>query len=140
MVAEGIQHAMKNPPTSILDEHHQETTNYAEENVNIQKKLNAMHNLVKQMQDQMAQQQPPYSQQGYKQPYNHQPYYHQQQYQPFTDRTNTYNSYQLQRGCGRNYNYNNTNTHNHQGRNNRGFYCWAHGQCNHPGPDCQSKM
>eukprot|EP00957_Ditylum_brightwellii_P062761 4763247-Ditylum_brightwellii.AAC.1 len=34
MVAEGIQQAMKNPPTSILDEHCQETANLAEENHN----------------------------------------------------------------------------------------------------------
>eukprot|EP00957_Ditylum_brightwellii_P122395 9333430-Ditylum_brightwellii.AAC.1 len=92
MVAEGIQQAMKNPPTIILDDHHQETANLAEENINIQKKLDDIHNLVKQMQDQMAQQQPPCSQQGYQQPYNNQPYYHQQEYQPFTNRTNTYNS------------------------------------------------
>eukprot|EP00957_Ditylum_brightwellii_P079098 6015902-Ditylum_brightwellii.AAC.1 len=32
MVTEGIQQAMKNPPTSIIDEHHQETANLAEEN------------------------------------------------------------------------------------------------------------
>ena len=56
MVAEGIQQAIKNPPTSILDEHCQETANLAEQNVNMQKKLDDMHNLVKQMQDQMAQQ------------------------------------------------------------------------------------
>eukprot|EP00957_Ditylum_brightwellii_P047841 3634186-Ditylum_brightwellii.AAC.1 len=79
MMAEGIQQAMKNPRTSILDEHRQETANLAEENVNMQKKLDDMHNLVKQMQDQMAQQQPTYVQQGYQQPYNHQLYYHQQQ-------------------------------------------------------------
>eukprot|EP00957_Ditylum_brightwellii_P120129 9166542-Ditylum_brightwellii.AAC.1 len=86
------------------------------------------------------QQQPPYCQQGYQQPYNHQPCYNQQQYQPFTDRTNTYNSYQPQRGHGTNYNYSKTNTHNLQGRIDRRFYCWTHGHCNHPGPDCQSKM
>eukprot|EP00957_Ditylum_brightwellii_P032576 2468950-Ditylum_brightwellii.AAC.1 len=94
MVAEGIQQAMKNPSLSIIDEHHQETANLAEENVNMQKKLDDMHDLVKQMQDQMAQQQhaPPYSQQGYQQPY-HQQYHNQQQYQPFSDCTNTYSSY-----------------------------------------------
>eukprot|EP00957_Ditylum_brightwellii_P150841 11485805-Ditylum_brightwellii.AAC.1 len=115
--------------------------NLAEENMNMQKKLDDMHNLVKQTQDQMAQQQmPTYMQQGYQQPYSQQPYYHQQQHQPFTNRTNTYNSYRPQCGRGRNFNYNNTNTYNCQGRNNRKFYCWAHGCCNHPGPDCQSKM
>eukprot|EP00957_Ditylum_brightwellii_P041413 3136300-Ditylum_brightwellii.AAC.1 len=88
----------------------------------------------------MAQQQmPTYIQQGYQQPYNQQPYYHQQQHQPFTDCTNTYNSYHPQHGRGRNFNYNSTNNYNCQGRNNRKFYCWTHGHCNHPGPDCQSK-
>eukprot|EP00957_Ditylum_brightwellii_P097607 7433012-Ditylum_brightwellii.AAC.1 len=72
MVAEGIQQAMKNPPTSIIDEHHQETANLIEENINMQKKLDDMHNLVKQMQDQMAQQQLTYMQQGYQQPYSQQ--------------------------------------------------------------------
>eukprot|EP00957_Ditylum_brightwellii_P149640 11394378-Ditylum_brightwellii.AAC.1 len=63
MVAEGIQQAMKNPPTNILDEYRQETANLAEENFTMQKKLDDMHNLVKQMQDRMAQQQQfPYSQ------------------------------------------------------------------------------
>eukprot|EP00957_Ditylum_brightwellii_P139330 10618711-Ditylum_brightwellii.AAC.1 len=57
MVAEGIQQAMENPPISIINEHHQETANLAEENICIQKKLNDIHNLVKQMQHQMAQQQ-----------------------------------------------------------------------------------
>eukprot|EP00957_Ditylum_brightwellii_P199095 15176501-Ditylum_brightwellii.AAC.1 len=95
-VAEGIQQAMKNPPTIILYEHHQETTNLAEENMNMQKKLDDMHNLVKQIQDQMAQQQmPTYIHQGYQQLYNQQLYYHQHQHQSFTDRTNTYNSYHL---------------------------------------------
>eukprot|EP00957_Ditylum_brightwellii_P200307 15270993-Ditylum_brightwellii.AAC.1 len=45
MVAEGIQKAMKNPPTSILDEHQQETANLAEENMTMQKKLDDMLNL-----------------------------------------------------------------------------------------------
>eukprot|EP00957_Ditylum_brightwellii_P049439 3751037-Ditylum_brightwellii.AAC.1 len=45
MVAEGIQQAMKNPPTSIIDEHRKETANLAEENVHMQKKLDDMHNL-----------------------------------------------------------------------------------------------
>eukprot|EP00957_Ditylum_brightwellii_P162086 12340381-Ditylum_brightwellii.AAC.1 len=80
----------------------------------------------------MAQQQPTYMQQGYQQPYNKQPYYHQQQHQPFTDSTNTYNSYRPQHGHSRNFNYSNTNTNNCQGRNNRKFYCWTHGRCNHP--------
>eukprot|EP00957_Ditylum_brightwellii_P003439 260324-Ditylum_brightwellii.AAC.1 len=115
MVAEGIQQAMKNPPTSILDEHRQETTNLAEENMNMQKKLDNIHNLVKQMQDQMVQQKTPiYIQQGYQQPYSQQPYYHHQQHQPFTNRTNTYNSYCPQCDCGRNFNYNNTNNYNCQ--------------------------
>eukprot|EP00957_Ditylum_brightwellii_P134507 10254415-Ditylum_brightwellii.AAC.1 len=68
MVAEGIQQAMKNPPTSIIDEHYQETANLAEENITMQKKLNNMHDLVHQMQQQMAQQQqppPPCAQQNY---------------------------------------------------------------------------
>eukprot|EP00957_Ditylum_brightwellii_P012539 947537-Ditylum_brightwellii.AAC.1 len=65
MVAEGIQQAMKNPPTSIIDEHRQETANLVEENNAMQKKLDDMHDLVCQMQQQMAQQQhqpPPYTQ------------------------------------------------------------------------------
>ena len=73
MVAEGIQQAMKSPPTSIIDEHRQETANLAEENIAMQKKLDDMHDLVQQMQQQMAQQQqqpPPYTQQNY-QPSNH---------------------------------------------------------------------
>eukprot|EP00957_Ditylum_brightwellii_P067669 5136231-Ditylum_brightwellii.AAC.1 len=65
MVAEGIQQVMKNPPTRIINEHHQETANLAEKSANMQKKLDDMHDLVRQMQHQMAQQQqhpPPYSQ------------------------------------------------------------------------------
>eukprot|EP00957_Ditylum_brightwellii_P186303 14184631-Ditylum_brightwellii.AAC.1 len=102
MVAEGIQQATKSPPTSIINKHCQKTANLAEENIAMQKKLDGMHDLVRQMQQQMAQQQQqpsPYTQQNY-QLSNHQLYYNQQQYQPFNDRTNTYNS------RGRNY-YNN---------------------------------
>eukprot|EP00957_Ditylum_brightwellii_P078178 5943900-Ditylum_brightwellii.AAC.1 len=68
MVAEGIQQAMKSPPTSIIDEHCQETANLVEENTAMQKKLDNMHDLVHQMQQQMAQQQqqpPPYTQPHY---------------------------------------------------------------------------
>eukprot|EP00957_Ditylum_brightwellii_P068381 5191164-Ditylum_brightwellii.AAC.1 len=64
MVAKGIQQATKSLPTSIIDEHRQETANMAEENITIQKKLDNMHDLVCQMQQQMAQQQqqpPPYT-------------------------------------------------------------------------------
>ena len=56
MVAEGIQQAMKNPPTSIIDEHRQETANLVEENTAMQKKLDDMADMVRQMQQQMAQQ------------------------------------------------------------------------------------
>eukprot|EP00957_Ditylum_brightwellii_P107310 8187993-Ditylum_brightwellii.AAC.1 len=68
MVAEGIQQAVKSPPTSIINEHHQETANLAEENIAMQKKLDNMHDLVRQMHQQMAQQQqqpPPYTQPNY---------------------------------------------------------------------------
>eukprot|EP00957_Ditylum_brightwellii_P155372 11827554-Ditylum_brightwellii.AAC.1 len=37
MVVEGIQQAMKNPPHTMLDKHHQETSNLMEENSNMQK-------------------------------------------------------------------------------------------------------
>eukprot|EP00957_Ditylum_brightwellii_P071939 5467688-Ditylum_brightwellii.AAC.1 len=90
MVAEGIQQAMENPPTTILDEHCHEMDNLEEGSINMQRKLDDMHNLVKKMQDRMAQQQmSAYIQQGYQQPYHQQPYYHQQQHQHFTDCTNT---------------------------------------------------
>eukprot|EP00957_Ditylum_brightwellii_P074492 5660184-Ditylum_brightwellii.AAC.1 len=55
MVAEGIQQAMKNPPQTILDEHRQETVNLVEESSNMQKKLDDIHALVKQLQEQMHQ-------------------------------------------------------------------------------------
>eukprot|EP00957_Ditylum_brightwellii_P151588 11544386-Ditylum_brightwellii.AAC.1 len=42
MVAEGIQQAMKNPPTSIINEYCQETDNLVEENTAMQKKLDDM--------------------------------------------------------------------------------------------------
>ena len=130
MVAKGIQQAMKNPPTSIINEHHQETANLAEENTAMQKKLDDMHDLVHQMQQQMAQQQqqpPPYTQPHYQQS-NYRPNYNRQQYQPFNDCTNTYNPHgRNYNNHGRNYNSNN-NYQNRQGRNNRNFYCWTHGR------------
>eukprot|EP00957_Ditylum_brightwellii_P089402 6807130-Ditylum_brightwellii.AAC.1 len=59
---------MKSPPTSIIDEHRQETANLTEENIAMQKKFDNMHDLVRQMQQQMAQKQqqpPPYTQPNY---------------------------------------------------------------------------
>eukprot|EP00957_Ditylum_brightwellii_P153795 11705886-Ditylum_brightwellii.AAC.1 len=70
IVAEGIQQAMKSPLIRIIDVHCQETTNLAEENTAMQKKLDDMHDLVCQMQQKIAQQQqqpPPYTQQYYQQ-------------------------------------------------------------------------
>eukprot|EP00957_Ditylum_brightwellii_P123615 9424630-Ditylum_brightwellii.AAC.1 len=74
MVAEGIQQAAKNPPQTILDEHRQKTANLVEENSNMQKKIDDMHALVKQLQEQMHQ-----TLQAY---VPHQQYYQQQHYQP----------------------------------------------------------
>eukprot|EP00957_Ditylum_brightwellii_P090422 6886047-Ditylum_brightwellii.AAC.1 len=56
MVAEDIQQAMKNPPSTIFDEHQQETANLlVEKNANMQQKLDIMYQLIKQFQEQMRQ-------------------------------------------------------------------------------------
>eukprot|EP00957_Ditylum_brightwellii_P035652 2702992-Ditylum_brightwellii.AAC.1 len=84
MVTEGIQQAMKNPPSMILNKHCQETTNLVKENANMQQKHDDMHQLFKKFQEQMSQQQPPqpaYVQQ--QQPCQQQQYY--QKPQPFQD-------------------------------------------------------
>eukprot|EP00957_Ditylum_brightwellii_P044600 3381658-Ditylum_brightwellii.AAC.1 len=54
MVAEGIQQAIKKPPTTIIDKHHQETANLVEENVNMQQKLDNIHQLIQKLQEQMS--------------------------------------------------------------------------------------
>eukprot|EP00957_Ditylum_brightwellii_P073126 5558020-Ditylum_brightwellii.AAC.3 len=63
-----------------------------------------------------------YIHQGFQQPYHQQPYYHQQQRQPFTDCTNTYNSYCPQWVCRRNFNSSNNNNNNYQGHKDEAMF------------------